>query len=165
MPGVFNLSIDEALKEAAECVRLGIGGLLLFGLPAEKDEQGTGAWAEDGIVQQALRAIKRDRMLDGLVTIADVCLCEYTSHGHCGVVARDGDHFEIRNDASVALIAKAAASLAARSALQEGATALVVDVAGPTTYAVEGDLLAGLARGWVLVRTDEGHAWAERVAE
>jgi porphobilinogen synthase len=116
MPGVFNLSIDEALKEAAECARLGIGGLLLFGLPAEKDEQGTGAWAEDGIVQQALLAIKRDRALDSLVTIADVCLCEYTSHGHCGVVARDGDHFEIKNDASVALIAKAAASLAAAGA-------------------------------------------------
>ncbi|MEO6804065.1 MAG: porphobilinogen synthase, partial [Granulicella sp.] len=108
MPGVFNLSIDEALKEAAECARLGIGGLLLFGLPAEKDEQGTGSWAEDGIVQQSIRAIKRDRALDSLVTIADVCLCEYTSHGHCGVVARDGDHFEIKNDASVALIAKAA---------------------------------------------------------
>jgi porphobilinogen synthase len=116
MPGVFNLSIDEALKEAAECARLGVGGLLLFGLPAEKDEQGTGAWAEDGIVQQALRAIKRDRALDSLVTIADVCLCEYTSHGHCGVVARDGDHFEIENDASVTLIAKTAASLAAAGA-------------------------------------------------
>jgi porphobilinogen synthase len=116
MPGVFNLSIDEALKEAAECSRLGVGGLLLFGLPAEKDEQGTGAWAEDGIVQQALRAFKRDKALDTLVTIADVCLCEYTSHGHCGIVARDGEHFEIENDSSVALIAKTAASLAAAGA-------------------------------------------------
>jgi porphobilinogen synthase len=112
MPGVFNLSIDEAVKEAAECAALGIGGLLLFGLPAEKDEQATGAWAADGIVQQALRALKRDRELDSLVTIADVCLCEYTSHGHCGIVARDGDHYEIENDSSVALIAKAAVSLA-----------------------------------------------------
>src|ERR1700733_9014684 len=112
MPGVFNLSIDEAIKEAKACASLGLGGLLLFGLPAQKDEQASGAWAEDGIVLTALRAIKKDRALDSLVTIADVCLCEYTSHGHCGVVARDGDHYEIENDSSVALIAKAAASLA-----------------------------------------------------
>ena len=116
MPGVFNLSVDEALKEAAECASLGLGGLLLFGLPAEKDETGTGAWADDGIVQTALRAIKRDRRLDSLVAIADVCLCEYTSHGHCGVVARDGEHFAVENDSSVALLAKAAVSLAAAGA-------------------------------------------------
>ncbi len=112
MPGVFNLSIDEALKEAFECSALGLGGLLLFGLPAEKDEQGTGAWAEDGIVQLALRAFKQERALDSLVLIADVCLCEYTSHGHCGLVARDGEHYSIENDSSVALLAKTAASLA-----------------------------------------------------
>jgi porphobilinogen synthase len=112
MPGVFKLSIDEAMKEAEACAALGVGGLLLFGLPAEKDEQATGAWAEDGIVQQALRTVKKNRSLDSLVTIADVCLCEYTSHGHCGVVARDGDHYEIENDSSVQLIAKTAASLA-----------------------------------------------------
>jgi porphobilinogen synthase len=112
MPGVFNLSIDQAVKEAEACVALGIGGLLLFGLPAEKDEQASGAWAEDGVVQQALRALKKNRALDRLVMIADVCLCEYTSHGHCGVVARDGEHYEIENDSSVALIAKTAASLA-----------------------------------------------------
>jgi porphobilinogen synthase len=112
MPGVFNLSIDEAVKEAESCAALGLGGLLLFGLPAEKDEQATGAWTDDGIVQQALRTIKKNRALDSLVKIADVCLCEYTSHGHCGVVARDGDHYEIENDSSVVLIAKTAASLA-----------------------------------------------------
>lgn len=116
MPGVFNVSVDEALKEAEACAALGLGGLLLFGLPAEKDEQGTGAWAEDGIVQTALRALKANRRLDSLVTIADVCLCEYTSHGHCGVVARDGEHYSIENDSSVALIAKAAASLAVAGA-------------------------------------------------
>jgi porphobilinogen synthase len=116
MPGVFNVSIDEALKEAEECARLGLGGLLLFGLPAEKDEQGTGAWAADGIVQQALVAIKKNRALDSLVTIADVCLCEYTSHGHCGIVARDGEEFVVENDSSVALLAKTAASLAAAGA-------------------------------------------------
>lgn len=112
MPGVFNLSIDEAQKEASHCAALGIGGLLLFGLPAEKDEVGSGAYADDGIVQQALRAMKRDRKLDVLVQIADVCLCEYTSHGHCGVLTRDGDHVHVENDASLPLLAKAAASLA-----------------------------------------------------
>jgi porphobilinogen synthase len=112
MPGVFNVSVDEAIKEAEQCAELGIGGLLLFGLPAEKDEQATGAWADDGIVQTALRAMKTNRRLDKLVTIADVCLCEYTSHGHCGVVVRDGDHYEIENDSSVAILAKTAASLA-----------------------------------------------------
>jgi porphobilinogen synthase len=112
MPGVFNLSIDEAVKEAETCASLGIGGLLLFGLPSEKDEQATGAWADGGIVQTALRTLKKDRRLASLVMTADVCLCEYTSHGHCGVVARDGDDYEIENDSSVALIAKTAASLA-----------------------------------------------------
>ncbi len=116
MPGVFNLSIDEALKEARECASLGLGGLLLFGLPAEKDEQGSGAWAADGIVQQGLQALKRERALDGLVLIADVCLCEYTSHGHCGVVARDGEHAHVENDASLPLLARTAASLATAGA-------------------------------------------------
>ncbi len=116
MPGCFNLSIDEALKEARECAELGIGGLLLFGLPAEKDDAATGAWADDGIVQMGLRAIKAERGLDSLATIADVCLCEYTSHGHCGIVARDGEgldaRYEVENDASVALLAKTSVSLA-----------------------------------------------------
>lgn len=116
MPGCFNLSIDEAVKEAETCSSLGIGGLLLFGLPAEKDEQASGAWADNGIVQSALREFKKNRRLDSLVMMADVCLCEYTSHGHCGVVTRDGEHFEIKNDASVALLAKTAASLAAAGA-------------------------------------------------
>jgi porphobilinogen synthase len=112
MPGVFNLSIDEAVKEAEACAALGLGGLLLFGLPADKDEHASGAYVADGIVQCGLRALKADKKLDSLVTIADVCLCEYTSHGHCGIVARDGNHYEIENDSSVALLAKTAASLA-----------------------------------------------------
>jgi porphobilinogen synthase len=116
MPGVFNLSIDQALKEAETCAGLGLGGLLLFGLPAEKDEQGTGAWDADGIVQQGLRALKNQRSLDSLVVIADVCLCEYTSHGHCGVVTCDGDRYEIENDSSLGLLAKAAVSLATAGA-------------------------------------------------
>ena len=112
MPGVFNLSIDQALKEVEECAALGIGGVLLFGIPDNKDEQGSGAYASDGIVQRGLRAIKATKASQSLVTIADVCLCEYTSHGHCGVVARDGEHYEIENDTSVALLAKTAVSLA-----------------------------------------------------
>jgi porphobilinogen synthase len=116
MPGVFNLSVDEALKDAAECAALGLGGLLLFGLPAEKDEQATGAWDAQGIVQQGLRALKADAQLRDLVLIADVCLCEYTSHGHCGIVARDGEgvdaSYEIENDSSLELLARTAVSLA-----------------------------------------------------
>ncbi len=112
MPGVFNLSIDEAVKEAEACAALGIGGLLLFGLPAEKDEQGSGAYADDGIVQQALRVFKANRSLNPLLQIADVCLCEYTSHGHCGVLTVDGEHAHVENDASLPLLARTAASLA-----------------------------------------------------
>jgi porphobilinogen synthase len=84
MPGVFNLSVDEAMKEAREARSRGLGGIILFGLPEKKDEVATGAWADDGIVQQAARAIKRE--VPELTIIGDVCLCEYTSHGHCGVV-------------------------------------------------------------------------------
>ena len=112
MPGVFNLSIDEALKEVEACSALGLGGLLLFGVPAEKDEQGSGAWAEDGIVQRGLRAIKNTSAAKSLVVMADVCLCEYTSHGHCGVVNRQGESFVVDNDPSVALLAATAVSLA-----------------------------------------------------
>ena len=88
MPGVFNVSVDEAVREAEEAAKLGLGGLLLFGLPETKDEQGSGAWDEYGIVQQGLRAIKQTAAARKLVLIADVCLCEYTSHGHCGMVRR-----------------------------------------------------------------------------
>ncbi len=112
MPGVFNLSVDEAVKEAEEAARLGVGGLLLFGLPESKDEQGSGAWDDNGIVQQGLRAIKQSAAAKKLVLIADVCLCEYTSHGHCGIVHKKGDTFEVENDSSVELLARTAASLA-----------------------------------------------------
>ena len=84
MPGVFNLSVDEAVKEAREVHSLGVPSVILFGLPDKKDEVATGAWAENGIVQQATRAIKR--AVPGLVLMGDVCLCEYMSHGHCGIV-------------------------------------------------------------------------------
>ena len=112
MPGVFNVSIDEAVREAEEAARLGIGGLLLFGLPEVKDEQGTGAWDENGIVQQALRALRQSEAAQKLVLIADVCLCEYTSHGHCGIVAEGGEGFEVENDPTLELLARTAVSQA-----------------------------------------------------
>ena len=112
MPGVFNLSVDEALKEAEAAASLGVGGLLLFGLPEAKDEEGSGAWADDGIVQRALREFKKNSALKNLLLIGDVCLCEYTSHGHCGVVKKQGESYEIENDSSVQLIARTALSLA-----------------------------------------------------
>jgi porphobilinogen synthase len=84
MPGVFNLSVDEAVKEAEEARSAGVSAVILFGLPETKDEIATGAWSDDGIVQQAARALKRE--VPGMLLMGDVCLCEYMSHGHCGVV-------------------------------------------------------------------------------
>jgi porphobilinogen synthase len=112
MPGVFNLSVDEALREAEEAAKLGIGGLLLFGLPEIKDEQGTGAWDDNGIVQSALRALRQTNAARKLVLIADACLCEYTSHGHCGVVVKSGDGFDVDNDPTLDLLARTAVSQA-----------------------------------------------------
>ena len=112
MPGVFNLSVDEAVKEAEEAAQLGLGGLLLFGLPESKDERGSGAWDDQGIVQQGLRALKATAAAKKLVLIADVCLCEYTSHGHCGMVVETADGYEVENDASVDVLGRTAASLA-----------------------------------------------------
>jgi porphobilinogen synthase len=104
MPGNFQLSVDELVKEAKETAALGIPGIILFGLPATKDAVGSEAYAKDGIVQQAIRAIK-DSVTD-LVVITDVCLCEYTSHGHCGVVERG----RVKNDATLDLLAKTSLS-------------------------------------------------------
>jgi porphobilinogen synthase len=116
MPGVFNLSIDEAVKEAESAATLEIGGLLLFGLPATKDELASGAWAENGIVQRGLHALKASTAAKKLLLIADVCLCEYTSHGHCGIVKKQEGvseaDYEIENDSSLALLSKTAVSLA-----------------------------------------------------
>jgi porphobilinogen synthase len=138
MPGVFNLSVDEAVKEAAAAKALGVPAVILFGLPEKKDEVATGAWADDGSVQRATRAIKRE--VKDMVAIGDVCLCEYMSHGHCGVVQKSGAapksvgamavkreelagvatkmaadaaaEYEIANDASLEILAKTAVSQA-----------------------------------------------------
>jgi len=125
MPGVFNLSVDEAVKEAQQTNSLGVPATILFGLPEKKDELATDAWAEDGIVQQAARAIKRE--VPKLIIMGDVCLCEYMSHGHCGIVRAAhpqslgaavaeppavATDYEIVNDATLELLARTSVSLA-----------------------------------------------------
>jgi porphobilinogen synthase len=104
MPGVFQLSIDKLVEECKEVRDLGIPAVILFGIPEHKDEKGSEAYAPDGIIQRAIRAIKQE--VNDLVIITDVCLCEYTSHGHCGLL--DGE--EILNDETIALLAKEAVS-------------------------------------------------------
>jgi porphobilinogen synthase len=128
MPGVYNLSIDEIATEAAAAAALGVKGLILFGLPEAKDEAGSGAYHEQGIVQQAVRSIRA--AAPDLVIITDTCLCEYTSHGHCGVV-RDG---EVLNDPSLELLARTAVSQAeagadvvAPSAMMDGQVGVIRD--------------------------------------
>jgi porphobilinogen synthase len=107
MPGVDRLGVDEAVREAGELVDRGIPGLMLFGIPSHKDEEGTGAWDDEGIVQLAARAIKQAH--PDLIVVGDVCLCEYTSHGHCGLLTADG---AVDNDASLELLSRTSVSLA-----------------------------------------------------
>ncbi|HKO26988.1 MAG TPA: porphobilinogen synthase [Solirubrobacteraceae bacterium] len=107
MPGIDHLSIAHALDEAAEAKDLGIPAVLLFGLPAAKDEEGSGAWDDEGVVQLATRAIKEAH--PDLIVITDLCLCEYTSHGHCGAIRPDGS---VDNDATLELLARTATSQA-----------------------------------------------------
>ena len=123
MPGVANLSVDVAVKEAREAYALGVPAVILFGLPEKKDEIATGAWSDDGIVQRAARAMKSE--VPNLVIMGDVCLCEYMSHGHCGIVQSAAQSlgaaaaappvtadYEILNDPSLELLARTAVSLA-----------------------------------------------------
>ena len=110
MPGVYQLSVDEAVREAAAAKADGVPGVLLFGLPESKDDIGSAAWDPEAPVQSAVRALKRE--VPGLLVVTDVCLCEYTSHGHCGLLVDE----EISNDASVELLARAALSHAAAGA-------------------------------------------------
>jgi len=104
LPAMSRLTVDGLLREVDGLVRLGVRAVILFGIPDEKDEEATGAWEEDGIVQQALRALRPE--FPDLVLVTDVCLCEYTSHGHCGVIV-DG---EVHNDRSLELLARTAVS-------------------------------------------------------
>jgi len=110
MPGVFHMSVDRATEEVCQVADLGIPAVLLFGLPRTKDWEGSEAWAADGVVQQALRAMRR--AAPSLILIADTCLCEYTSHGHCGLPGGEGHEGFIQNDASLELLTRAAVSQA-----------------------------------------------------
>jgi porphobilinogen synthase len=114
MPGVFQLPVKEVANEACRAEEVGLQAVLLFGIPELKDEQASGAYAEDGVVQKALRAIRSK--CPHLVTITDVCLCEYMSHGHCGVTRIDGDDFHVLNDETVELLVRTALSHAAAGA-------------------------------------------------
>src|SRR5260370_37531878 len=108
MPGVSQFSLGEIVDEARSTQDLGLQAVLLFGIPEKKDEQASGAYAEDGVVQKAVHAIKSKS--PELVLLTDVCLCEYMSHGHCGVTRTDGDHFHVLNDQTVDLLVKTALS-------------------------------------------------------
>ena len=141
LPGVARLSPDVAADEAASLAALGVGGLILFGLPSEKDDVGTGAWIEDGIVQEAARRI---RALDlPIVVMADTCLCEYTDHGHCGPLRPDGS---VDNDAAIERLAltavsqaQAGADVVAPSAMMDGQVAAIrhaLDAAGHADTAI-----------------------------
>ena len=121
MPGQFQMSADNIAKEAREAYRMGIGAILLFGIPSKKDEQGTGAFARDGIVQQTIKRVKNE--VPELLVITDVCLCEYTSHGHCGII----DKGVVQNDLTLEVLAetavsqvKAGADMVAPSAMMDG---------------------------------------------
>jgi porphobilinogen synthase len=146
MPGVFNLSIDELVKECEAARRLGVSAVMIFGLPEQKDERGSGAFAEDGITQRAIRALKRE--VSDLVVLADTCLCEYTSHGHCGVIENN----DVANDPTLEILAQTAVSQAqagadviAPSGMMDGMIAAIrsgLDAAGFThlpvlSYAVK----------------------------
>lgn len=134
MPGVFNLSVDELVKEAEAAKRDGITSLIIFGLPESKDAEGSDAWAEDGITQRSIRAIKRE--VRDVVVIADNCLCEYTDHGHCGVIENN----DVANDPTLQLLGKTAVSQAqagadiiAPSGMMDGMVAAIrssLDAAG-----------------------------------
>jgi porphobilinogen synthase len=126
MPGQYTMSIDNAVEAARETEKLGVGGLLLFGLPSEKDELGSDAYSESGIIQEALRAIRQN--VKSLLLITDICLCEYTSHGHCGVIR----HRDVDNDSTLKLLAdigvshaRAGADMVAPSDMMDGRVAAI----------------------------------------
>ena len=133
MPGVFNLSVDEAVREASTAFDAGVTTVLLFGLPESKDETASGAYARRGVVQEAIRAIRKSA--PQLIVIADTCLCEYTSHGHCGVV-REG---EVLNDESLELLARTAVSQAEAGADVVAPSAMMDGQVGAIREALDGE--------------------------
>src|SRR3984885_9848812 len=133
MPGVFNLSVDEAVRESREVHALGVPSVILFGLPDKKDEVATGAWAENGIVQQAARAMKRE--VPGLVLMGDVCLCEYMSHGHCGVVTSPSTPMSLGAAARDALSSRS--GIAVKTAKKAEKLKVIEELASMVASAVE----------------------------
>lgn len=140
MPGNYQLSIDELVKEVSKAVDAGIKAILLFGIPDKKDELASGAYADDGIIQQAVSILKKE--FPRLIIITDVCLCEYMSHGHCGIVKKIGEKYEIDNDTTLNLLAKTALSHA-----QAGA-----DIVAPS------DMMDGRVRAIREILDDNGFA-------
>jgi porphobilinogen synthase len=135
MPGIFQLSIDYIIKEAREARELGIPAILLFGIPPHKDESGTGAFAKEGIIQQAVKRIKKE--VPDILIVTDVCLCEYTSHGHCGMVEKG----EVLNDASLEVLAETAlshavagADMVAPSAMMDGQVGAIREILDENNY-------------------------------
>jgi porphobilinogen synthase len=114
MPGQFQFSVDELVKESGVIAKLGVPAVILFGIPDKKDEKASGAYAANGIIPKAVRALKKE--LPELIVICDVCLCEYMSHGHCGVIRKDGKNYRIENDATLKLLAKSSVTYAAAGA-------------------------------------------------
>jgi len=139
LPGCFHLSVDEAAKEAREVEGLGIAGVILFGLPRSKDAEGSEAYADDGVVQQAVRAIRA--ACRELLVVTDVCLCEYTSHGHCGVV-EDG---EVLNDPTLELLARMAVSHARAGAHVVAPSDMMDGRVGAIRKALDDDGLSSVA--------------------
>jgi len=138
MPGVFNLSVDEVVKEAREVHSLGVPSVILFGLPDKKDEVATGAWADDGIVQQAARALKRE--VPDLIVMGDVCLCEYMSHGHCGIVKASPQSLgAAARDAMNTVRVVAVSSSEEKAKAIEAATSPLVAHASQTNYEIDND--------------------------
>jgi porphobilinogen synthase len=145
MPGVFQLSVDEAVREAESAAGLGIASVILFGIPAEKDPIGLENFSEDGIVQQAIRAIKRE--IPEMVVVTDVCMCEYTDHGHCGIL-NTGEHYQsqlpegyVLNDATLAVLdrvaishAESGADIIAPSGMLDGMVASIRNALDTTGY-------------------------------
>src|ERR1017187_4275981 len=114
MPGQFQLSVDELVKESERIAKLGVPAVILFGIPDKKDDKASGAYAANGIVPKAVRALKKE--LPELIVICDVCLCEYMSHGHCGIIRKSGKNYRIENDATLKLLAKSSVAYAAAGA-------------------------------------------------
>ena len=139
MPGVFNLSVDQIARESAAAFEAGVPAVILFGLPESKDETATGAYAERGVVQEAIRAVRRE--VPDMVVIADTCLCEYTSHGHCGVIRGE----EVLNDESLELLARTAVSQAEAGADIVAPSAMMDGQVGAIREALDGSGLEHVA--------------------